>query len=307
MSDAVDHNLRHLSPTEARLGAAVARPKLLAIICVILLAALGWLYLALMIASMGGPARVLGPGMAVLDWLPRTVQVLCSPTFGLTLMPEGASGVTWSAAGFFLVAMMWAAMSLAMMLPSAAPMILAYAEIADTAARKGETIISPIVLAGGYTIVWLGFAAGAAAIQIALTRVALIDAGMASTSTLFSGAIFIVGGLYQFSTLKDACLRQCQRPFPFFFTHWVTTQAGVLRLGVKQGLYCLGCCWAMMLVMFAVGVMNIVWMAALGMVMAIEKMGTSKQFSCVVGAALIAVGIGFVLSAFAAHWPGRPG
>ena len=84
---------------------------------------------------------------------------------------------------------------------------------------------------------------------------------MASASGLFSGAIFIAAGVYQFSALKHACLTQCQHPFPFFFTNWATTPRGVFRLGVKQGLYCLGCCWAMMLVMFAVGVMNVIWMA----------------------------------------------
>src|SRR5674536_190050 len=90
----------------------------------------------------------------------------------------------------------------------------------------------------------------------------------------FSGAIFIGAGVYQFSALKHACLTQCQSPFPFFFANWANTPRGVFRLGVKQGLYCLGCCWAMMLVMFAVGVMNVIWMAALGMVMTFEKIGT---------------------------------
>ena len=155
-------------------------------------------------------------------------------------------GGSWGASGFALVALMWGAMALAMMLPSAAPMILTYAEIADTAARKGETIVTPFALAAGYTVIWLGFALVATLAQFAFTRAALIDAGMASVSGLFSGAIFIAAGAYQFTALKDACLRQCQNPFPFFFTHWETTARGVFRLGVRQGIYCLGCCWAMM-------------------------------------------------------------
>ncbi len=278
---------------------------MLAVGCVIVLTGSGWLYLALLVVGMGGPGSALGPGMGALDWLPRTIQILCSPAFGFALMPEGTSGVAWGASGFALVALMWGAMALAMMLPSAAPMILTYAEIADTAAQKGEMIISPIVLAAGYTTVWFAFATGAAVVQFVFTRTALIDAGMVSASGLFSGAIFIAGGLYQFSALKDACLRQCQSPFPFFFTHWATTPRGVFRLGVKQGLYCVGCCWAMMLVMFAVGVMNVVWMAALGVVMTLEKIGASKRFTFAIGAALIAIGTGFVLTAFATHWPAR--
>jgi predicted metal-binding membrane protein len=111
--------------------------------------------------------------------------------------------------------------------------------------------------------------------------------------------------VYQFSALKHACLTQCQRPFPFFFANWATTPRGVFRLGVRQGLYCLGCCWAMMLMMLAVGVMNVIWMAALGMLMTIEKLGTGRRFSHLIGAALIAIGVAFVLSALVAHWPVR--
>ena len=146
---------------------------------------------------------------------------------------------------------------------------------------------------------------GATLAQFAFTRAALIDAGMASVSGLFSGAIFIAAGAYQFTALKDACLRQCQNPFPFFFTHWETTARGVFRLGVRQGIYCLGCCWAMMAVMFAVGVMNVIWMAALGIVMTLEKIGSGRRFTYGIGAVLIMIGIAFVLSALAAHWPAR--
>ena len=95
---------------------------------------------------------------------------------------------------------------------------------------------------------------------------------MASASPLFSGAVFIGAGAYQFTALKHACVTRCQRPFPFFFANWSSEPRGIFRLGVRQGLYCLGCCWATMLAMFAVGVMNVVWMVALGLVMTLEKM-----------------------------------
>jgi predicted metal-binding membrane protein len=271
-----------------------------AIVCVVTLAALGWFYLALLVANMGDEFAALGPGMGALDIVPRTIALLCRPTFGLA-MPEAI----WGPGGFAVVGLMWAAMVLAMMLPSAAPMILTYAEIAGTAARKGARIVSPLVIAGGYMMAWLGFAALATLTQFTLTRAALIDTGMASASGLFSGAVFIGAGLYQFSELKHACLKQCRQPFPFFFAHWQTTPRGVFRLGWQQGLYCLGCCWAMMLVMLAVGVMNVVWMAALGIVMTVEKIARGDRFSYVLGAALIALGVAFVLTAFAVHWPPR--
>lgn len=264
-------------PPASGLGAVFARPKALAAICVVALTGLGWVALGVMYSGMD-------------MW-----QALCRPL--------GASA--WDANGLALVAPMWSAMTLAMMLPSAAPMILTYAEIADTAARKGERIVSPFVLAGGYALIWLGFAVIATLAQVALTQAALIDSGMRSASGLFSGAIFIGAGVYQFSALKHACLKRCQHPFPFFFVNWATTPRGVFRLGVKQGIFCLGCCWAMMLVMFAVGVMNVIWMAGLGVAMTIEKMGTGKRFTYIIGSVLIAGGIAFVVLAFAAHWPPR--
>jgi predicted metal-binding membrane protein len=271
------HKLDHLSPAASRLGAVFARPKLLAWASVVVLAGMGWFYLGLQAA-----------GVSVLE-------TLCRP------MLEASGG----AAQVAVVASMWGAMTLAMMLPSAAPMILTYAEIADTAAAKSQPVVSPFVIAAGYTAVWFGFAALATVAQLALTRAAVLDAGMASASGLFSGAILIGAGAYQFSALKHACLTQCRHPFPFFFANWQTTPRGVFRLGMKQGLYCLGCCWAMMLVMFAVGVMNVVWMAALGIVMAAEKVGSGKRFTYGVGLALIVIGAGFVVSSVVAHWPGR--
>ena len=277
MTETARHDLPHLPPAAGRLGAVFARPKAIAAICVVTLAGLGWLALGLLYFGMS-PVEAICRGLAV-------------------------SGAAWGAGGFAIVALMWGAMTLAMMLPSAAPMILTYAEIADTAARKGERIVSPFVLAAGYMLVWLGFAAAATMAQYAFTRAALLDTGMQSASGLFSGAIFIGAGVYQFSALKHACLTQCRSPFPFFFTNWATTPRGVFRLGLKQGLYCLGCCWAMMLVMFAVGVMNVLWMAALGVLMTFEKIGSGRRFTHVVGVALIVAGIAFVATAFAAHWP----
>jgi predicted metal-binding membrane protein len=288
MSDATGHDFSHLPPAAAGLGHIFARPKALAASCVIVLASLGWFYAALLFAGMGGSLGGFGASI---------VQALCRPL----------SNPSWSPSGAALIALMWAAMTLAMMLPSAAPMIMTYAGIADTAARKKERIVSPFVLVAGYTAVWLVFAVLAALIQTVLTQAALLDISMNSASGLFSGAVFIGAGLYQFSALKHACLTHCQQPFPFFFANWATTPSGVFRLGVKQGLYCLGCCWAMMLVMFAVGVMNVVWMAGLGMLMTIEKLLAGRRFMHAIGVMLIAVGVCIALAALAGHWPAQAG
>ena len=272
MTDATEHGFSHLSTAASRLGAAFARPKVLAAFCVIALAGLGWLALGLMVSG------------------ETTFGSLCKPLIG--------GG--WDVSSFAIVVSMWSAMTLAMMLPNAAPMILTYAEIADSAARKSEPIVSPFTLAAGYMLVWLGFATAVTFLQFVFTCAALLGDAMTPASGLLSGVLFITAGAYQFSALKHACLTQCQRPFPFFFTHWASTPRGVFRLGLIQGLYCLGCCWAMMLLMFALGVMNVLWMAALGAVMTMEKIGTGKRFTHIMGVLLIAAGVAFVL------WPLRP-
>lgn len=279
MTETTGYQFTHLAPAEAGLGRIFARPKAVAAGCVIILAGLGSFYLALLIAAPAG------------SWF-AMMQAFCRT------LPEGA----WSFSAAAVTASMWGAMTLAMMLPSAAPMILTYAEIAETAARKSERIVSPLVIAAGYASVWLVFSLLATAMQIVLARAALLDTGITSANGIFAGAIFIGAGVYQFSALKHACLTHCQNPFPFFFTNWATTRGGVFRLGIKQGLYCLGCCWAMMLVMFAVGVMNVVWMAGLAAVMTIEKLQSGRRFAHGVGGVLIAVGTGIAASAFAAHW-----
>lgn len=285
MTQTAGHNFDHLPFAAAGLAQVLARPKAVAAACVIALAGLGWSYLALLVAYSDEPFGFGG----------SLVRTLCRP------LPEGS----WNAGGVTLVASMWSAMTLAMMLPSAAPMILTYAGIADTAARKGERIISPVVLTFGYVGVWLGFALLATVVQMTITQEALLDSGVTSSSSLFAGAVFIGAGFYQFSALKHACLTRCRQPFSFFFSNWATTLHGVFRLGIKQGLYCIGCCWAMMLVMLAVGVMNAVWMAALGVVMTVEKMLTGRRFTNAIGIALIVGGAGIILAAFAGHWPAQ--
>jgi predicted metal-binding membrane protein len=270
MTSLADHALTHLPPAAARLGALAARPKTVAAACVIVLAGAGWLYLGLVAgASVSQSADIW-------SW----IGALCRP----------AATLSSDLLSFILVFTMWVAMTLAMMLPSAAPMILTYAEIADTAARKGEHAISPIVLALGYAAIWIGFALLAAAMQIALANAGVDFESARGAAGGVSGILFVVAGLYQFSSLKQSCLRACQRPFPFFFTNWRTTMRGVFGLGLRQGLHCLGCCWAMMLLMLVAGVMNAVWMAALGLVMTLEKMTSTPRFSRVIGVIFIVVG-----------------
>lgn len=285
-----------------------SRPLLVATISLGLMTLLGWVYLGLMVAGMlGGPggAAALGPGMGVFDRLfggelPEGVlkalaEALCGPSFGHHAAAGPGALVT--------LVLMWAAMALAMMLPTAGPMVLAYADLAAVARRRGEPVASPVALIAGYTGVWLAFAVVAALLQAGLVRLALLDPAMASASPLFSGAVFIGAGVYQFSALKYACVTRCQRPVPFFLVRWSTDPATVVRLGVRQGLFCLGCCWAMMLVMFAVGAMNVVWMALLGLVMGAEKIAVTTRFSKAIGVVFLLIGAWLIGDAVVAQWP----
>jgi len=276
MAEIADHSLPHLSPAAARLGALSARPKAIAAACVIVLASAGWIYLGLL-----SGASVSQSG-SVWSWLGALCRPLASPSSDL--------------ASFVLVSLMWGAMALAMMLPSAAPMILTYAEIADTASRKGEHAVSPLALASGYAAIWIGFALLAASLQFVFANTGLDFQSGSDAAIYASGILFVVAGLYQFSTLKQSCLRVCQRPFPFFFANWRTTARGVFHLGLQQGLHCLGCCWAMMLLMLAAGVMNAVWMAALGLIMTLEKMTSTPRFSRILGVIFIVIGVAVLVT-----------
>jgi len=252
-----------------RFAALLSRPKWVALACIAVLVAGGWAWLLLTAL----PEAALSP----LGWL----DAICSP------LKAGASG---SVATVMTVGAMWVAMTLAMMLPTAGPMILTYADIAETALRKGERIVSPQVLIAGYLVVWLCFSLIATLMQFGAMSIASWP-GAAVVATPAAAVLFLAAGLYQFSALKAACLRACQRPFSFFFLNWTDRPSGVFRLGLRQGLYCLGCCVAMMLLMFAAGAMNVVWMALLGVVMTIEKMTVAAHFSRAIGLAFTAAGL----------------
>lgn len=261
-----------LSKSAAALAHLMLRPQLIAFVCLALLVFAGWGWVALHAGSLASEAGFtgLGPGMAIFDRLalPGWLTTLCR-----SLIPVYTDPGWQSLAVSFL---MWAAMSAAMMLPSAAPMVVTYAEIADTAARKGEPIVSPLILIAGYLTVWLLFSIAAAALQLMLQAYTLASAAGQLTSPYLAAALLCGAGLYQFSALKQACLAKCRRPFTFFLANWRDTASGVLKLGLRQGVYCLGCCWALMLLMLVVGTMNIVWMALFGALMIAEKTVTQS-------------------------------
>ena len=253
-------------------------------------AAIAWWFLLTMagsVATLSGSARTLGPGMELISrYLPVDTGSFVARIADLCLSADAGALAAGSGDGLALfpaLAAMWFAMAAAMMLPTAAPMIRTYCEIADTAAARGAPVVHPMVLAAGYLAVWAVAALLFAVLHLALSSVAGAG-GAAPMQGVVAGAILIVAGLYQFSALKEACLTKCRNPFTTLFARWQTRAAGVLRLGPEPGLWCLGCCWALMLIMLAVGSMNVIWMAALTLFTFLEKTGNGWMTSRVAGA-----------------------
>ena len=200
--------------------------------------------------------------------------------------------LTPDAAGLARVAAMWALMSGAMMAPTALPAIATYDELS----HSGQTRFWRFV--AGYLLVWAGFALLAAALQMGLFRAGLISAFGDSRSALLSGGLLLVAGGYQFSPLKAACLARCRAPLIFFLQHW---DEGALRNGVRLGALCLGCCWALMLLAFVGGVMNLAFMGLAMILMTLEKLPRpGRHITRPLGAALVAGGIWVLAGALVA-------
>jgi predicted metal-binding membrane protein len=175
------------------------------------------------------------------------------------------------------VVAMWWVMMIAMMTPSAAPLVLLYGVVArrHEATSRNARLWSLLILAG-YLLAWLSFAIAAAAAQMVLQPAGLLSGMMLwSKSALLSATILAVAGLYQFSSLKHACLARCRNPARFLTEHWRPGRLGSLILGAHHGAYCVGCCWTLMALLFVGGVMNLAWIAALTLLVLVEKLSSA--------------------------------
>ena len=162
---------------------------------------------------------------------------------------------------------MWWVMMLGMMLPSAAPMILMFASVQRRKRERDQAYVPTTMFVAGYLVVWGAFSLVATATQWALQGYALLP-----VTPLLGGVLFILAGAYQYTPLKYACLSHCRSPFAFVLNHWRDGWIGALRMGASHGLYCLGCCWVLMAILFAVGVMNLIWVAAIAAFVFAEKL-----------------------------------
>ncbi len=184
----------------------------------------------------------------------------------MAMMPE------WTLAYGLVVFAMWAVMMVAMMLPSAAPVTLLIASLAKKRRQAGTALgftTAPFVL--GYLAVWLGFAAAATVLQWQLDAAELLSKTMALAGTMVAGSVLVLAGIYQWTPLKQACLRHCRSPLGFLMHHWRDGALGAFVSGARHGTFCLGCCWMLMALLFVGGIMNLAWIAGIALLVLIEK------------------------------------
>ena len=266
---------RNLLDSEAtRLAALSFRDRLIIWASIVVLTILAWAYLFRIdreMAPMMEHHRMMADMGMVMDmsWAPRDV--------------------------LYAVAM-WSVMMVGMMMPSAAPVLVLYA---GAHRARGAPGVAPIVIFGlGYLLIWMGFSAVAALSQWALHEAALLSPVMSMANARIGALVMIAAGLYQLTPLKAACLKHCRTPFGFLMSRWRSGAAGALGMGVRHGAYCLGCCWALMAVLFVVGVMNLLWVAALATLVLVEKVAPGGTIVArVAGVAMIAAGAAAWLNA----------
>ncbi len=177
----------------------------------------------------------------------------------------------WTPRQAFMVFVMWSVMMVAMMVPSAAPMVLLFANLNRQKREREQPYMPTSLFLSGYLIVWTAFSALATLAQWGLQSAALLSPMMVSTSAVFGGVVLIVAGAFQWSPLKNACLHHCRSPLSFLTSHWRDDASGALSIGLHHGAYCVGCCWMLMLLLFVTGVMNLVWVALIAAFVLAEK------------------------------------
>jgi predicted metal-binding membrane protein len=256
-----------------RLEQAFRHDRIVVIAAIAVVAAMAWLY----VIWLASPAK-----MSAMD-MPAMMEPGIAP---------------WSTADVAFTFVMWAVMMLGMMLPSASPMVLLYARVARQALERGAPFAATGWFAAGYVVSWTGFALIATAAQWGLEQAAVLSSTTLRVDRDMGGLLLVAAGLYQWTPFKDACLTQCQAPLVFIQRHggFRKEPLAALTLGVRHGLYCIGCCWMLMALLFAGGIMNVLWIAAIAAFVLLEKLvPPGRGLSRLAGTALMIAGVWMVL------------
>jgi predicted metal-binding membrane protein len=201
----------------------------------------------------------------------------------------------WGVADFGLTFGMWAGMMVAMMTPSAAPMILMFAQVNRRRREQDVSYVPTSVFLVGYLVVWAAFSVLATTAQWGLHAVSLLSPVAAITSPVFGGVLLVAAGIYQWTPLKHVCLSKCRSPMGFVLNEWREGRWGAFLMGLKHGVYCTGCCWSLMALLFVAGVMNLLWVAAIAGFILLEKVAPAgDRLGRVAGVLFIGWGVWMV-------------
>jgi predicted metal-binding membrane protein len=222
------------------------RERAIIVAALVGVSALSWLYLVLLARGMADMAAM--PGMSMAPMLEP-----------------------WTIRDAALMFAMWWVMMVGMMLPSAAPMMLTFAAINRRRRERGSPYVPTALFVAGYLLAWAAFSLAATAAQWGLERAALMTPMMRTSSPLLGALLFVAAGVYQLTPLKHACLHRCRSPLSFVLQHWREGIGGALRMGAEHGAFCLGCCALLMTLLFAGGIMNLLWVAAIAVFVLLEK------------------------------------
>ncbi len=265
--------------TDTVINAVLRRDRIVVLSAIVAITALAWVYVLWLAANMG-----MGSSMG-------TSMGKTMGGMGAMLKPAFRP---WSVVDFAYMFVMWAVMMVGMMMPSATPMVLLYANVGRKAAENGSPLAATGWFVAGYLLAWTAFSLAATVAQWQLSRLALITPMMSSASDLFGGLILLAAGLYQWSPLKYACLTHCQSPLGFLISRggFSASPWGSLKLGAEHGTFCVGCCWVLMALLFVGGVMNLLWIAGLTIFVLLEKIvPTGRLVPRLAGAALAVAGL----------------
>lgn len=235
--------------------------------------------------------------VTIVAWL-LTMQVASTMRASSASMENGMGTATpWTSQHLWLVSAMWAAMMVGMMVPSATPMVVAFTAWASRGDKRGNQPFAVAWFVAGYLIVWVGFSLVAASIQVTLEWAGVLSGMGVISRPVLAGTVLVLAGAFQVSPWKESCLRSCRTPVGFLISEWRDGPKGAAIMGIRHGLYCLGCCWALMAVLFVVGTMSLVWMAIIAGFVLVEKIAPPwTRTRYLAAASLVAWGVWTIAS-----------
>jgi predicted metal-binding membrane protein len=249
------------------LESLLRRERLIVCGCLVAMVVLSWLYLLHLKAAMDMSGMNM-PGMIMVD------------------------AQQWGATEVVLLFVMWAVMMVAMMVPSATPMILAFLTVNQSRSAANRPFVPVGIFLLGYLAVWTAYSAVATLAEWGLHQASLLSTTMGATSAALNGGLLIAAGVFQLTPLKRTCLKGCRSPLSFLMSEWRDGATGAFGMGLRHGAYCLGCCWILMALLFVAGVMNLFWVGVIALLVMAEKiLPEGEILGYIAGIALVAAGV----------------